>query len=338
MQVQQRGASWQASVSHKGERYRRSFKTRSDALRWALEAEERLGKGDLPDMGGRSVAGSGKPRTMQQLLDWTYETRWRSQRSSAKSRTNAQEVVDILGPNLSIDRMDAFMVGKVRMQLMKSGVSNATINRKMAALGAMMTEADRLELITRKPRIDRLEETEKRQFRFTPEIEAKAIALFNRLGQEWMADFILISLYTGLRQGEVLGLRFDDCMNSSITVTETKSGKNRVIPMNEQVRDALKRRMYANLDTPEGSLRKPFAEYSASAVAAQWHKLRVNLGLVDEPSFVPHILRHEFCSRLADKGVAAQVIQKLAGHSSLLVTQRYINLSPVGLKDAVSRL
>jgi len=53
---------------------------------------------------------------------------------------------------------------------------------------------------------------------------------------------------------------------------------------------------------------------------------------------VPHILRHEFCSRLADRGVNAAAIHRLAGHSSLVVTQRYINLSPVGLEDAISAL
>lgn len=41
-----------------------------------------------------------------------------------------------------------------------------------------------------------------------------------------------------------------------------------------------------------------------------------------------HVLRHTFCSHLAMMGVAAQTIQKLAGHSSLSVTERYMHLSP----------
>jgi integrase len=52
-----------------------------------------------------------------------------------------------------------------------------------------------------------------------------------------------------------------------------------------------------------------------------WHLLRENLGLKGEPSFVPHILRHGFCSRTADRIGNAPAIMKLAGHSSLVVSQ-----------------
>ncbi|PRQ08789.1 tyrosine-type recombinase/integrase [Enhygromyxa salina] len=42
----------------------------------------------------------------------------------------------------------------------------------------------------------------------------------------------------------------------------------------------------------------------------------------------PHSLRHTFCSHLAMRGIAARVIQQLAGHSELTTTQRYMHLSP----------
>jgi integrase len=50
----------------------------------------------------------------------------------------------------------------------------------------------------------------------------------------------------------------------------------------------------------------------------------------------PHTLRHTFCSHLAMRGVAARVIQQLAGHSSLVTTQRYMHLPP-GATEAGSR-
>ena len=332
MQIQERGSSWQATVNFKGERYRRSFKTHSEARAWGLEAEARLLRGDTPDMGERASAVAGRPQTAKQLADWTFETRWKTHRSGQKSYDNALEVVGIIGPNLSITKIDAFVVGKVRIALQKKGNSNGTINRKLAALSAMLTEADRMDLIMKKPFIERLEETEKRRFRFTPEIEGKAGALFERIGQDWMTHYVMFSLYTGMRQGEVLGLRWSDINGTTITVTETKSGKNRVIPMGSLVQTVLDRR---RATSPEGG---PFHGYTASAVAQQWHKLRVHLDLLDEPSFVPHILRHEFCSRLADAGVPAQTIQRLAGHSSLLVTQRYINLSAGATEEAIKVL
>jgi hypothetical protein len=52
----------------------------------------------------------------------------------------------------------------------------------------------------------------------------------------------------------------------------------------------------------------------------------------------PHTLRHTFCSHLAMRAVAARVIQQLAGHSSLVTTQRYMHLSPGATEAAIALL
>ncbi len=51
-----------------------------------------------------------------------------------------------------------------------------------------------------------------------------------------------------------------------------------------------------------------------------------------------HILRHTFCSRLADRGVPAGNIQKLAGHASITTTERYMHYSDEGLEKAIAAL
>ncbi len=81
-----------------------------------------------------------------------------------------------------------------------------------------------------------------------------------------------------------------------------------------------------------------FAGLTQRQVNHYWERLSVALDLHDDRQFVPHILRHEFCSRLADLGMNAAVIQKLAGHSTLAVTQRYIHVRAESLVDAIERL
>ena len=51
-----------------------------------------------------------------------------------------------------------------------------------------------------------------------------------------------------------------------------------------------------------------------------------------------HVLRHTFCSHLAMMGMAAQTIRKLAGHSSLSITERYMHLSPEHTGKAIRTL
>jgi len=51
-----------------------------------------------------------------------------------------------------------------------------------------------------------------------------------------------------------------------------------------------------------------------------------------------HILRHTFCSRLAEAGAPAGHIQKLAGHASITTTERYMHYSEEGKERAIALL
>jgi len=47
------------------------------------------------------------------------------------------------------------------------------------------------------------------------------------------------------------------------------------------------------------------------------------------------VLRHTFASHLVMRGVALAIVQKLMGHSSIVVTQRYAHLAAQVVRDAV---
>ena len=44
--------------------------------------------------------------------------------------------------------------------------------------------------------------------------------------------------------------------------------------------------------------------------------MKETLGLSDEAAFVPHILRHEFCSRLADRAGLGNLNRAISGFSA----------------------
>jgi site-specific recombinase XerD len=50
-----------------------------------------------------------------------------------------------------------------------------------------------------------------------------------------------------------------------------------------------------------------------------------------------HDLRHSFASRVKRGGADLYVVQRLLGHSSPLMTQRYAHLQPDDLRAAVER-
>jgi site-specific recombinase XerD len=54
--------------------------------------------------------------------------------------------------------------------------------------------------------------------------------------------------------------------------------------------------------------------------------------------FVIHSLRHTMLTRLGESGVDAFTIMRVAGHSSITVSQRYVHPSPEAVERAFQRL
>jgi integrase len=68
----------------------------------------------------------------------------------------------------------------------------------------------------------------------------------------------------------------------------------------------------------------------------QHEKVRDTLKLSEE--FVVHSLRHTMLTRLGEAGADAFTIMKIAGHSSVTVSQRYVHPTPENLERAFDRL
>ncbi len=54
--------------------------------------------------------------------------------------------------------------------------------------------------------------------------------------------------------------------------------------------------------------------------------------------FVLHSIRHTFLTRLGTSGVDVWTLARIAGHSSIKVSARYVHPSEDNISDAISRL
>jgi integrase len=338
----QRGSSWQGTVYHKdlpAGRARRNFETKRDAEAWEHESKARLMRGEPIDMGEGHKAGqarkAGQPYTLRELVEHVAHTRWKKTSAGIRQHRNAELIAAIIGPNKPISAVTKVDVDKARGQLLQEGNSPATVNRKVAALSTCLSEAVESGIIQAKPKMAKYKESEHRIRRFTPEEEAFALSFFERMSEPDMADYVALSLDTGMRQGEVLNLRFQDCDTDKATVwgTGAKSGRTRSIPLTKRAKAVLERRRAGKRPSD-----RVFEGWDRYGLDRHWTKLREALHLTDDAQFVPHVLRHEFCSRLADKGLNAAVIQQLAGHSTLAITQRYIHVKAEHLVRAIREL
>ena len=66
--------------------------------------------------------------------------------------------------------------------------------------------------------------------------------------------------------------------------------------------------------------------------------MKKGLGMEREKEFVIHSLRHTCITRLLRRKVGINIVQRIAGHRDLRMTQRYEHLEPNDLYDAVRGL
>ena len=134
-----------------------------------------------------------------------------------------------------------------------------------------------------------------------------------------------------------------DFIQNQITVKcsddfQTKSKKERIVPMSDKVRSILFRRFNSALHNSDEVVfynRKEKMLYQ-EAISKQFKKIIRKSNLSDKIHF--HTLRHSFASLLAQKGVSLYIIKELLGHEDLSTTQIYSHLQKQNLMDAVNLL
>ena len=152
-----------------------------------------------------------------------------------------------------------------------------------------------------------------------------------------------VALGTGMRKGEQYGLCWSDIDfdRRVITLRDTKNGSSRTVPMIDDVLNAFKQLKKLSLERKDrarstdpmprrttwcSGLR---TTRSGGRLPSKRRRFRRSVGM---------ILRHTFCSRLAQAGVSLKVIQEAAGHKTIQMTARYAHMDHTTLQNAMSVL
>jgi integrase len=245
----------------------------------------------------------------------------------------------------------------------------ASINRTLGLLRHMLNWAVGREYLERTPFrrgtevLIRLEhEDNKRRRRVSEEEEEALLAV----ASPHLRSMIIAALDTGMRRGEMLALRLGDIdWKRRLIVlrgSTTKSRKTRVVPIGtsrllavlewqkldstgeEKKADAL---VFSN---EVGEALKTFkkawlvAVLKAHRVDPHWRKgAYKDLTSECQERFREinlhwHDLRHEYASRLVERGVPLAQVRDLLGHASILTTERYDNQRLEALQAAAARL
>lgn len=222
----------------------------------------------------------------------------------------------------------------------KKTLSGKTINNVLTVLRRMLVVARKRGLIDSVPDVEWVKR-EHVEFDFLDYDEAER--LLAAAHGEWRT-LILTALRTGMRHGELIGLRWEDVdlVAGRITVRQNvvngrigtpKSGKPREIPLGIEVRTALKDHRH---------LRGPLVFCHMSGALLGTVDTRLPLWRACKKAGLRqigyHVLRHSFASHLVMRGASLKAVQELLGHSSIQMTMRYAHLAPEVVNETVRLL
>jgi len=150
--------------------------------------------------------------------------------------------------------------------------------------------------------------------------------------------YVLLELLyaTGLRVSELVSLRRSAVMRDASFLTVVgKGNKERVVPVNDRARDAIKTYV-ATLEPGPFLFPATGADgYLSRQVFARDLKELAGLAGISSARVAPHVLRHAFASHLLAGGADLRVVQMLLGHADISTTQIYTHVLDEKLRTLV---
>ncbi len=246
----------------------------------------------------------------------------------------------------------------------------ATINRYLSLLRHMFNWAVGREYLDRTPfrrgnqALIRQELEDNRRHRRISKDEEQRLL---RHAPDYLRPLIVLGLDAGLRRGEMLALTWADVDARPgwlrLRGETTKSGKTRWVPVATTRLKAVLDYLRKEADGSAKAADAPVCSYEtgeaiglfrtawvltvlrAHGFRPSWIKGRDSGSLSPESRATYrsidlrwHDLRHEYASRLVERGVPLSQVRDLLGHASITTTERYDNQTQDALLAAASRL
>lgn len=257
-------------------------------------------------------------------------------------RAKRQIIRDHLLPRLGTRKLTEIDFAAIEdLKLAVAATRSAkTVNNVLTVLRALLAVAHKRELIHAVPQVEWLH-AEKPGFDFLTFDELDRVLA--AAAPEW-APMIEIASKTGMRQGELLGLRWEDVdlVARRIMVRQTrvrgivttpKSRKSRAIELGDDAIRTLKAIRH---------LRGPYVFCDDGGAPLTDGACKWPLWMACKRAGVReigwHVLRHTYASHLVMQGAPITWVQAAMGHATLGMTLRYAHLAPESLQTAARLL
>jgi integrase len=244
--------------------------------------------------------------------------------------------------SLPLDRINSEHIAEfaTHRRAQKNGLQVSTVNSSLRVLRRALRQAAEWGVIQAVPKIKMLSGERHRERVLSIEEEARYLSS----ALEPLASVTAVLADTGMRPEECYRLRWETISwangrNGTLLVTHGKTkAARRVLPLTPRVRAVLEAR-WINAGQPEEGWVWPAQAKSGHIEPfslKRQHRNAVKLSGVRP--FVLYSLRHTFLTRLGESGCDAWTLARIAGHSSIAISARYVHPSEDAVLNAVERL
>lgn len=246
---------------------------------------------------------------------WKFYDDFILQSSSKRSQTTEtgrwkNHISPIVGEKL-INELTIYDLLELRKSLEAKKLSPQTIFHCLSLLRRILNRVVDYDPSVQVPKFRNvMPKFDNRRLRYLsrPELD-RLLNVLKRTSKAWF-DISVFAVNTGLRRGEILNLGFENINKNdrNICILDSKTHKNRVVPLNRTAFKIISRKKNKNIFT-----------LSAPKIFEQAvEECGLNDGIQDaRHKVVFHTLRHTFASWLVQDGVKLEVVSQLLGHSSI---------------------
>lgn len=324
MTIKKSEGGWLVDIQPGGrghKRIRKTLATKAEALQFEAWAKTQVMQND----------GWVKPKKNLTKLSELIEL-WQSHHGIQLRHTRTYgtllRVCEALG-NPIAEHLKSEHFAAYRSARLAEGVTANTINREHAYLRAVFNELIRLGFWTENNPLARLRQFKiaERELSYLNDDEIRALLTALEVRKD--RDALLITklcLASAARWNEGESLRISQLHSGMIHFTQTKTDKNRSVPIDDALADEVREFHKDGSRDASGRIFKSSVGAFRMAVKESGIKLL--------PGQLTHVLRHTFASHFMMNGGNILTLQKVLGHSSLQTTMIYAHLSPGHLQEA----
>ena len=205
------------------------------------------------------------------------------------------------------------------------GIKQATVNRYRSLLNHIFNTAMKDKVVNYNPvkYIKRYKEKSRDRALNTNEIKA-LLETCRQSRNEELYYIVLVALYTGMRYSNIVNMKKSNIKNNvyQLDGCETKSGKSQLIYLHQDLLNELNNYMQVNSIND--------CLFKTKRVKRSFKTALLKAGI---ENFRFHDLRRTFATFLLYNNTNIKTIQNMLGHSSIMMTERYLANDRVNSKN-----